>query len=277
MKFLKALATPFIKLWNWIKQTAWVQPLLIVGCIFAVIFSIPYIADGIKNVSKKEEDTMKYYKDNSFSIKGAYKGTSKADEFLGDYITLQKAWDTKDTDESKTVIEDMSKQYGEKFFFAFVGSECEQCDSFSQGFKYLEKNSKDFALKGTFKLHSIIVDEKIDGSEKNEYKEDSPYKQLFDRNSKAFEEIVQAGLQSFYAQHLVSNTDYKNKLQSIMISDSVIEVPLVCLIDLTAENTTEFITTQVFYSISGDNDIDKAQYLTDAWNYQGETFGKELN
>ena len=41
MKILKVIATPFVALWRWIKETAWVQPLLIVGCIFAVIFSIP--------------------------------------------------------------------------------------------------------------------------------------------------------------------------------------------------------------------------------------------
>ena len=50
MKFLKILDTPFVKLWGWIKDTAWVQPLLIVGCIFGVIFSIPYISKGIQNL-----------------------------------------------------------------------------------------------------------------------------------------------------------------------------------------------------------------------------------
>ncbi len=45
MIILKAIGAFFVKIWRWIKDTAWVQPLLIVGAIFAVIFSIPYITD----------------------------------------------------------------------------------------------------------------------------------------------------------------------------------------------------------------------------------------
>lgn len=48
-KFLKVIGTPFIKLWTWIKETAWVQPLLIVGIIFAIIFSIPSITSWVQS------------------------------------------------------------------------------------------------------------------------------------------------------------------------------------------------------------------------------------
>ena len=47
MKVLKILATPFIAIWRWIKETAWVQPLLIVGLIFGIIFSIPSITSWV--------------------------------------------------------------------------------------------------------------------------------------------------------------------------------------------------------------------------------------
>ena len=43
MNILRKIATPFVAIWRWIKETAWVQPLLIVGIIFAIIFSIPSI------------------------------------------------------------------------------------------------------------------------------------------------------------------------------------------------------------------------------------------
>ena len=271
MKFLKILATPFIKLWNWIKQTAWVQPLLIVGCIFGVIFSIPYIAQGIKNASSKTEDTMKFYKDNSFSLKKAFDHKSEADEFLKAYADAQASW----TSEDKTAVNDFKSKYGEKFFFTFVGSECDACEQFSEGFKYLEKNTKDFALEGEFKLHSIIVDEKIEKAEEKEYVEKSPYKFLFDNNVKAFENIYEAGVKGpYYTSNLTDIKDYSLKLQTMVTSDTTMEVPLVCLIDLTESNKEEFITTQVFYNITGDSKIDKAQYLADAWNYEGKTFGK---
>ena len=39
MKILKAIGAFFARIWRWIKETAWVQPLLIVGAIFAIIFA----------------------------------------------------------------------------------------------------------------------------------------------------------------------------------------------------------------------------------------------
>ena len=47
MAILKSIGAFFVKIWHWIKETAWVQPLLIVGAIFAVIFSIPYITEWV--------------------------------------------------------------------------------------------------------------------------------------------------------------------------------------------------------------------------------------
>ena len=49
MNVLKKLGTPFVALWRWIKETAWVQPLLIVGVIFAIIFSIPSITSWVQS------------------------------------------------------------------------------------------------------------------------------------------------------------------------------------------------------------------------------------
>ena len=37
MIILKAIGAFFVKIWRWIKDTAWVQPLLIVGAIFAAL------------------------------------------------------------------------------------------------------------------------------------------------------------------------------------------------------------------------------------------------
>ena len=41
MNIIKSISAMITKFWRWITETAWVQPLLIVGGIFAVIFSIP--------------------------------------------------------------------------------------------------------------------------------------------------------------------------------------------------------------------------------------------
>lgn len=49
-KIGNALAKFFGAIWGWIKNTAWVQPLLIVGLIFAVIFSIKPITNTVSDM-----------------------------------------------------------------------------------------------------------------------------------------------------------------------------------------------------------------------------------
>ena len=49
MKVLRAIGGFFAKIGRWIANTAWIQPLLIVGGIFGIIFSIPYIKQAIDN------------------------------------------------------------------------------------------------------------------------------------------------------------------------------------------------------------------------------------
>lgn len=102
MKILKVIATPFVALWRWIKETAWVQPLLIVGCIFAVIFSIPYISQGIQNLTNSSDDSLSYYKNHLLSMNGAYKGANdnEAEKFLAKIPDLQVSWHTLSDEEA---------------------------------------------------------------------------------------------------------------------------------------------------------------------------------
>ena len=67
MKILKAIGGFFVKIWRWIKETAWVQPLLIVGAIFAIIFSIPYFTEWINSIGIGSEN---YYSAHKVSLEG---------------------------------------------------------------------------------------------------------------------------------------------------------------------------------------------------------------
>ena len=49
MKVLRAIGRFFARIGRWIRDTAWIQPLLIVGGIFGIIFSIPYITNWVKS------------------------------------------------------------------------------------------------------------------------------------------------------------------------------------------------------------------------------------
>ncbi len=67
-KILSAIGRFFVGIWNWIKNTAWVQPLLIVGAIFALIMSIRPIADWITQITNVET-TSTFYSDHKVDYK----------------------------------------------------------------------------------------------------------------------------------------------------------------------------------------------------------------
>ena len=64
-KVLKAISNFFKKIWEWVKNTAWVQPVLIVSLIFAVIFSINPIIKGVKSALNSGNKDGAFYRAHS--------------------------------------------------------------------------------------------------------------------------------------------------------------------------------------------------------------------
>ena len=103
-KILGAIVGFFVAIWRWIKETAWVQPLLIVGIIFGIIFAIPSVVDGIRKIDERNNSAEKYYQQFQVSLAGAE--NSAADKLL---------------DEIKQNSEGGSESLkGQKFFVVFV-------------------------------------------------------------------------------------------------------------------------------------------------------------
>jgi hypothetical protein len=74
-KFFKAIGNFFKRIWQWIKNTAWVQPLLIVVIIFLIIFSFSSnspLMTWIKDLSNPD-DTGEFYKDHGVWFTGVFK------------------------------------------------------------------------------------------------------------------------------------------------------------------------------------------------------------
>ena len=138
MKILRAIGAFFAKIGRWIAGTAWVQPLLIVGGIFGIIFSIPYIKKGIEGLQVDNTDyKYLYYKDHSLSLSE----NGKADKLLG-YL---ENFSTEDQ-------ANIRKEFGSQFLLTFVQKNCANCKECVAGYKdYASRNSK-------FKLYSILVD-----------------------------------------------------------------------------------------------------------------------
>ena len=68
MIVLRAIGAFFAKIWRWIRETAWVQPLLIVGLIFGIMFSIKPIYNAIKDAQAKSSSAETYYRQFQVSL-----------------------------------------------------------------------------------------------------------------------------------------------------------------------------------------------------------------
>ncbi|MCQ2772547.1 MAG: hypothetical protein MJ238_04655, partial [Bacilli bacterium] len=139
MLILKAIGSFFVKIWRWIKETAWVQPILIVGGIFALIFSIPYISKWVSSAAGQSEGT--FYNKYNLSLEGEIilesgdEAVSDADKFTSVLVKNQDA-----IENGATSAESLDMKYGSKFFLVFIKDDCANCNTAETGFKYLKEN-----------------------------------------------------------------------------------------------------------------------------------------
>ena len=168
MKVLRAIGGFFAKIGRWIRDTAWVQPLLIVGGIFAIIFSIPAITKWVQGWFKSGDAAVSFYKNNGYmSLTNGDADGKNSDAYkLLSFIF--------EDDASK----DYSK-YGEKFFVTFVREDTTSNETTYKGWEAAKKNwgttagfkevrTKDgtvVSTAGEFKLYTIFIDEVNDDEE----------------------------------------------------------------------------------------------------------------
>ena len=283
MVVLRAIGGFFARIGRWIKETAWIQPLLIVGAIFAVIFSIPHIIKGVSSWFDESDSANKFLtryrldlKDANVVPDGKYVGKSKVDEFLT-YV------EDGETEKIKTT-------YGERFFVAFVKDDSSSKDLYGGLKTFQDKwksNDREFvgekknALAGDFKLWTIYTDTKetIDNEEVN----------LFDKvwlnHYSLFETLVDGNYlpKTYYAL----NKSYKvSQYESNFTSDSLdtcpMNAPLLMYFDFTddcAKNGIELKDQKVkglsdiIFTVDGTSDLERARTLKKCWSHT-DLFGK---
>lgn len=263
MIVFRAIGRFFARIWRWIKETAWVQPLLIVGGIFAIIFSIPYLTKWVKSWFVQGSASEKYYAKKQLKLKGADKDhSSEADDF---FEFIQSYHDGEDVTAGK-------KKYGEKFFLTLVQENCAACEERYEAFETLEKewNKGSYTgLDGKFKMHTIYVDTKnSDG--------DNLFEKVYERPEvmRLFENTV-SYMQGDYDTHPYrENTDgesYDTNLKNLMEREEI-STPVTFLFDFTDDNpaewTSDYGVREVLFSFSGTNGSDKyakARTLRDCW------------
>ena len=272
MKVLSAIGAFFARIGRWIKETAWIQPLLIVGAIFAIIFAIPHIIDGVKGWFDESDAANKYFNKYSLSLnnaiekEGAFVGTSKVDELL-------------------TYVEDgetdkITSLYGQRFFLAFVEENSSSCKDLYGGLKMFQdkfsKNDEFKGLEGSFKLITIYTDttEEVDDENVN----------LFDRvwsNHYSLFETMADGTylpNTFYAKNKnYSKSNYESAFISESLSECPISEPLLMYFDYTDGNKVVNQKVKglsdVIFSVDGSSDLEKARTLKNCWAHT-DIFGE---
>lgn len=134
-KIFSVIGGFFARIWRWIKETAWVQPLLIVSLIFGIILLIQPISQGITTLADKISKRERLYENNKVTL---YDG--KAYDLIYD--------------------EDAKFEKDDKYFLMFVQKECSACYSAYEGFETLFKKSNLFKSEPVLK--TIYVDEEGD-------------------------------------------------------------------------------------------------------------------
>lgn len=263
MKVLRAIGGFFAKIGRWIANTAWIQPLLIVGGIFGIIFSIPYIKQGIEGLQVDSTDyKYLYYSEHSLDLKEG----GRADKLLG-YL-----------DQYDSSIENIRSEFGSKFFLTFAKKDCPYCKDAVAGYQNLASNFSKWKLDHSFKLYTILVD-------KTDSEGEYLAKKILDKNNGLFETLA--------AEYGESNPDYplfinvpekKSEMvqkicafpEQTQSTGEGMETPTTFLIDLdgAANNYSVNGITQIFFNYTdfiseNINSSSKGALLRDAWSYQG--------
>lgn len=270
-KILGVIGGFFVKIGRWIANTAWVQPLLIVGGIFGIIFSIPYIKQGIEGLqtTSSVDAEIQYYKDRAISLTGAKEHTSDFDKLL-------TALENDDR-------EYVTSKYGEKFFLSFGKEDCPYCKEGVEGFNSFRDNFSNYECDGKFNLVTVMLDTTDD---------DGKYlaKYVFEEHQNFFD--VVGGEYSEYGDYALLNnvsdsqaTTLKNSIEKLTkaIDDNGegLETPTTFLVDLTdngqqAEIHPYYVTAIFFNYVdlmssakyTETTPLYKGQFLRDAWKYE---------
>lgn len=274
MKVLSAIGRFFARIGRWIKETAWIQPLLIVGAIFAVIFAIPHIIDGVKGWFDESDAANKYFAKYQLSLEnadvipdGEYTGTSEVDILFNNI--------------EKGDADAITSKYGDKFFIAFVEEENSTCKDLYGGLKMFqdkwESNNPEFVpLKGNYRLLTIYTD-----SISTVDDETNLFDEVWSNHIELFEDFARSDYleNTFYARNKNYNTDnYANAFVGGSDAKTCpITAPLVMYFDYTTDNVVPNQRikglSDVLFSVDGSSDLEKARTLRDCWSH-ADIFGK---
>lgn len=266
--------SPFIKLWNWIKETAWIQPLLIVGIVFGIIFSISPIVKACSTEDTEKEYT--FYADREQSLENVFTDVDNCEavNLLTNIYNAQSLVEEK-TYNSTEAQEAIEKLPAEKFFLMFYSKDCEACKNSSDAFEYLVENWGEGYFKSKtdtqekFEMYTINTLQEVKNKED---KDEVAFPELLENVPEFFENAGAEIRQSpYYINGKIDNTNLTNFSDA---NQDAFPVPTLLLIDFTSAEARGY--QQLTFTIPGKNGdtgaASKAMTLMDCWN-GAEDFG----
>ena len=300
MNILKAMNASLNKLWRWIRETAWVQPLLIVGAIFAVIFSIPKATSWVQSFGVGTSTA--YYMAQRKTLEGETKDdeiSSEADKLTyalmkwsnfadqGEYDTYAKWKDAYEKSQEKATID---KAGGEKFFLVYVAKDSSSCDEVQEGFETLEDNwgtryIDACTVKHGFAFSTIYTDE--DSTNDDDFDLEAE-QTAFNRYLAKFDDLgffADAGARFDLCPYkknanLTSSSNYDNFTDAGTKFDASSFVkPTVILVDFTEDafNLGRVGVSEILFGVNGDKSYDKATLLMKMWNHTVDDTSNEFS
>ena len=278
MVVLRAIGGFFARIGRWIKETAWIQPLLIVGAIFAVIFAIPHIINGVKGWFNESDSSNKFFAEYQLSLKNA--NVIKEGEFTGS-SRVDKLFTALEKGETEKV----QKEYGQRFFLAFIEKDGSSSQDLYEGLKAFKdrfnKNSEFKDLAGQFKLYTIYTDTKVTVDKK----EINLFDKVWLNHYSLFETMSTGGYldQTFYAlNNNFTSSNYESNFTAEGSETCPMNKPLTMYFDFSGDNKIPAANQQVkglsdvIFNVEGSTPLERARTLRDCWSHTND-FGKLNN
>ena len=271
MIVLSAIGRFFKKIWDWIKNTAWIQPLLIVGIIFGVIFSIPSIVKAV-NAGKKEKATYNtYYHNFKLSLEGevdpedSSKYKSDADEFT---YKLEAVLDREDGAEA--AFKEKYSDLGNKFFIAYVAKDCDKCEDAKEGFSTFQKKlNQNDAYKSddeSDEFHMVTIFADDENSQTTDSQ--TAFVKYLERHQDFFEDVGSVAYTTAYYDNNKLNDSDVEALETADPDNFL--TPTILLVELKNSTSENYGVTGIMFGVDGSDKNDKARTLLDCWNHTGD-------
>lgn len=283
MNVLKKLGTPFVAIWRWIKETAWVQPLLIVGVIFAIIFSIPSITSWVQSWDFGSDD-YDWLTKKQLSLEGITdeKIDGEAADFLTAFENAQSSWINGKKDEARTHMKDYVGD-ANKMFLYFV-QENDAAKNINEANEYLVDEAwkekvvergaaNNIEVKGKFQYRTIFTDEVIEDEDGEYiYENHTAYDYLLkSREFESFYSTIYSAYENTpYYQNIINKKidgvtldSYKTSIDSLRTTIAP-TAPTLFIIDL-SNDANEDIVSNIVFTVDGSDEYERADFLANAW------------